>query len=417
MLIPRNIQCRIIVDLLNDRLPEGYSLQELDALLCAFDEPWQSYLGPLLDSMAIPPGLDRAQFQARYARLTAEHREMVYAEAERTPHIPALGDLRLPEIEWLWEQWIPRGMLTVLGAMPAAGKSYLALDLATRLIARTTFPDGAPVGEGGPVIYVDAENVPQILNQRARAWGTDRSQLYVMGPADEQLALDFNHADDRDRLVEWAWKKSPALIVVDSLSSISARGENSVEDVRDIFSFLSRVALDFRCGLLLIHHLRKPATGCPPPGCLTFHELRGSSHISAISRSIIGLHWVQTGPLPRPDDPRRLEVLKTNLCRYPPPIGVSLHPLAHDPEVAGLTYGEVPPAYRQPTKRDECVRWLRELLGQHGPLAPGQVMAMAQGAGFSRATVYRARQQLGQGLLETRGARPADLRWAITAGE
>ena len=50
----------------------------------------------------------------------------------------------IPPVSWLWPGWIPRGMITLLCAAPGAGKSYLALDLARRLIAGLPWPDGAP---------------------------------------------------------------------------------------------------------------------------------------------------------------------------------------------------------------------------------------------------------------------------------
>ena len=74
---------------------------------------------------------------------------------------------RLKPIEWLWQDWLPRGMLTVLGAAPGVGKSFLSVDLAWRVITRQAFPDGNPLQARSPqpcVIYVDAEAVPQIIN-------------------------------------------------------------------------------------------------------------------------------------------------------------------------------------------------------------------------------------------------------------
>jgi hypothetical protein len=413
MLIPKNLQCRIVAALLNGRLPEGYTLDQLERLYIAFDEPWRTYLGPLLDAQAMPAGVERSSFINSYVGITPDHRDVVSGEVERSVHVPPLDELALPEIEWLWEGWIPRGMLTLFGAMPSAGKSYVALDLARRVIAGTTFPDGTAVPEPGPVIFIDAENVPQIHNRRATAWGMDRSQLYLMGPGENRLMIDLSREPERDRLVEWAWAKRPILIVVDSLSSITTRGENKVEDVRDIFIFLNRVALDYGCGMLVIHHLRKPGAQFPSPKTLTFHELRGSSHITAMSRSIIGLHWVRTGPDRDLNDPRRMEVLKTNLCRYPEPIGVCFRPLESDPEVAEIVYGEVPQPHRAPTQRTECSQWLAALLEKHGPLPPRQVVTMAAKAGYSRATVYRARQTLGERVVDTgRSGRP-DNRWAL----
>ena len=117
--------------------------------------------------------------------------------------------------------------------------------------------------------------------------------------------------------MEWAWSTHPALIVVDSLSSITTRGENSIEDVRDVFAFLNRLALDYRCGTVIIHHLRKPGAQLPPAKTLTFHDLRGSSHISTMSRSVIGLHWVRTAPEPNMNDPRRMDVPNEPMPRSP----------------------------------------------------------------------------------------------------
>ena len=238
MLIPKNLQCRVIAALLNGHLPDGYSLEQLESLYRDFDEPWRNYLGPLLDAQEIPEGVSRATFINGYVGITSEHRAFAFEEARRVVDIPALDELELPEIEWLWEGWIPRGMLTLFGAMPSAGKSYVALDLARRVIEGTSFPDGTPVNDAGTVIYVDAENAPQIHNRRAIAWGMDRTKLYLMRPDEGRLMIDLTGEYDRDRLVEWAWSTHPALIVVDSLSSITTRGENSIEDVREVFAFL-----------------------------------------------------------------------------------------------------------------------------------------------------------------------------------
>jgi hypothetical protein len=415
MLIPKNVQCRILAALLGERLPDGFTLEQIGHMYRAFSEPWRTYLGPLLDAMEMPPGIARSSFIAGYVRLSAEERQIVAEEAARSTHIPSLEELDLPEIEWVWEHWLPRGMVTVLGAMPSAGKSYLALDLAARIMAGTTFPDGTRVARPGPVIYVDAENLPQIHNQRATAWGVDRSQLYVMGPADQRLMIDLGHPYDQDRLVEWAWAKRPALIVVDSLGAVTSRGENHVEDVRDIFIFLNRVALDFDCGVLLIHHLRKPVLHLPVPRSLTFYDLRGSSHIAAMGRSIIGLHWVQTGPRADLNDPRRMEVLKTNLCPYPEGMGVSFRSMPRDPQVAEVVYGEPPQPYREPSQRSGCAEWLLEVLAEYGPLPPAQVVAWAEKAGYSRKAVYHVRRELAGRVANTHGRQHPENQWTLAS--
>jgi hypothetical protein len=132
-----------------------------------------------------------------------------------------------------------------------------------------------------------------------------------------------------------------------------------------------------------------------------------------MSRSVIGLHWVRTGPRADLNDPRRMDVLKTNLCRYPAGIGVTLQPMEEDPQVAEILYGPIPRAYQQPTKQDACAGWLLEALEVHGTLTPAEVVAMGAKAGFSRATLYRARRQLGPQVVVTHGKCRAEDQWAL----
>lgn len=326
------------------------------------------------------------------------------------PSLQEIAD-ELPEVDWVWPQWIPRGMITLLGAVPGAGKSYVALDLARRIISGEPFPDGAPVPvPGANVIYVDAELVPQLINERALAWQMDRRRLFLMLPEEDDL-IDFGRVDCRDRLVEMIHTLRPELVVIDSLSSISLKGENNVEDVRCLLSFLNAVAVNFQCGLLLIHHLRKRGNKLPMLDILTIDDFRGSSHIIAMSRSVLGLSVVQTGPEMDRNGPRRLEVIKTNLARYPEPIGVEFQPL--HPRGVRLQYGDAPQRYKEPSKVDECAEWLLQTLEESDePLSPREIVELAKEAGYSQAMVYRARRGLAQ-VVNTEGRQSPNNRWTL----
>ena len=282
------------------------------------------------------------------------------------------------------------------------------------------------------MVWVDGEAVPQIQNQRAEAWGMDRSRLYLMLPAEPYGMIDFGDEGQQDTLVEMCYRLGPELVVVDSLSSISARGENNVEDVRAMLGFLSAVAREFELGLLLIHHLRKrgPLAALGTSGFVNPDEFRGSSHIIAMARSVMALSVVQEGPEPDRNGPRRLEVVKTNLCRYPPALGVVFEEAEEDAEmgrggdagmaVPWLRWAEAPRAYREPTQAEECAEWLVELLAVAGePVRPKEVVALAKEVGFPRATVYRARSELGEAIVDVgSGKRDPGKAWRLAdAGE
>ena len=322
------------------------------------------------------------------------------------PDYPSLADIAdaLPAIEWLWPGWIPSGMITLLGSAPGVGKSMLSLDLARRVIHGMDFPDGSVVSRPGSVIYVDAELVPQLINERAERWKMDTSALYLLQPA--EFFIDFGEQRDRDRLAEMAYTIDPVLIIIDSLSSISSRGENSVKEVRGLLSFLNNLALDMQAGLLLIHHLRKGSNS------LNIDSFRGSSHIVAMSRSVLGLSMVQTGPEPDRNGPRQLELIKTNLGRYPDPIGVELLPL--HPDGVLIEYVDPPRAYEPPTQTTLCGEWLVETLEEFGgPMRPRDIVSLAAEDGFSRSTLYRARSDLGDAITNTEGHHNPDNRWEL----
>jgi putative DNA primase/helicase len=325
----------------------------------------------------------------------------------------SLAEMDLPPIEWLWEGWIARGVITALAAAPGTGKSYVALDLARRVLAGEAWPDGLPLpGDlGGTVVYVDAENVPQIHKERSERWGMDLRRLYMMLPEIDR-PIDFGDQESRDTLIEMMHATGAGFVVVDSLSMINTRGENNVEDVRGILGFLNQVAQEFRCGLVLIHHLKKRQQ-LPLQSELTQDDLRGSTQIQAMARTVLGLSLVQTGPETDRNGPRKMEVLKSNIARIPAPLGcefVDLHPRG----VYLKWTKEAPKAFQEPSKNELCQEWLAQFLRDSGePVSPADVVKAADEAGFSRRTVYRAREALEGRILNTEGRQHPDNCWML----
>lgn len=405
-MLTRRMQIQAVADALAG-LPPAHPYRDAQ-----FSPPWRT-------CWAAIQGAPGGGMTAQEALLTTLR--SLFPENERNQIVgailsaqPGLGPLFFPNlaevaltlrpITWLWPEWLPKGMLSLLGAQPGSGKSLLALDLARRIIHNLGYPDDTPIqtaDAGRPVIYVDGECVPQIITERARSWAVDMTRLYPMLPSFEK-PVDFAGLESQEQLIEMIYSARPALIIIDSLGSINTKGENAVDDVRGILNFFNTVAAEFDVAILLIHHLRKrPSLPLLPE--LTFDDFRGSSHIIAMARSVLGLSLVRTGPEPDPNGPRKLQVLKTNLTGYPKPIGmelVKLHPSGVLPR-----YGEVPRTFEAPTKESDCQAWLLETLEEGGALRPRDLIAAAEEAGFSRATVYRARAELGEQIANTKSGR------------
>ncbi len=363
----------------------------------------------------------------------------------RHPTFPSLADISLiiPPVTWLWPGWIPRGMLTLLCAAPGAGKSYFALDLARRLIHGLPWPDGAPStasaaadahasAEPKRVVYVDAEAAPALLNARAIAWGLDRSHLYPLSPfsASDGL-LDFNQPIWRDRLTAMVAALRPPLVIIDSLGSALHGGENQVSTVDLFFGYLNDLAVHTQSAILILHHLNKQEafSGALPNVSISSNQVRGSGHIVSLARSVLALTDVRPlAPVqialdPQTAAPRRLQIIKTNLIANhstgphgsggPIPLDVTFATAPNG--AAELTYAPAAPTTPRPrTQVESCARWLLDYLTRvNVPVQTVKLQDHAHRAGYSRNTLYRARELLGPQIIDTRARHAEGNCWVL----
>ncbi len=381
-----------------------------------FTEPWRSIflIGerndrlPLRGASPLTMAINTVADDADHAREL-----MRQIEAANDPqHFPTLAEIAkdLPPVSWLWTDWIPRGMLSLLGAYQGGGKSYFVLDLARTVIAGETWPDGSEKAKAGTVIYVDAEAIPQVNNERAEKLGVDRDKLYLV-MADNGQLLDLTQRTWQDLLIEMVADLEPDLVIIDSLTSISSVGQNSVEDTNRLLMFLVGLANFGQCGMLVLHHLRKPPGGQMTLPGISIHDFRGSSHITAMARTVLDLSVVQKpGKAFSLNGPRRVEIAKTNLGPYPEPLGLTL--IEQDGR-AVFEYGEAPAVESRETKSNDCESWLIAYLEEAGASKPSDVVADAEEEGFNQRMVYRARKALGDRIRNTAGYRSPKNQWIL----
>lgn len=311
----------------------------------------------------------------------------------------------LPDVNWLWEQWIPRGMLTLLAAWPGIGKTYVALDLARRIIDGLMAPDNSHINlNSKTVIYVDAEDFLPIIHLRTKEWGMDLSRFYPIRRPPRDL-IDMTKQSYQDELIDMCYDLQPDLVIVDSLSSVNSKGENSIEDLREILNYFVEIPQSFDCGLVLIHHLRKPGKN-GSAGPVTMHDLRGSGHLVAMARSIIGIDTVDAD---NPNAARIMKVIKTNLCQYPAPLSIRFSP-TENPEVADLVYGKGDLAHLPQSLTGDCANWLLDVLKE--PKTYREIVELGEDQ-YSESTIQRARKLLNGRVYDTLGSHTAGNQWAV----
>ena len=341
--------------------------------------------------------------------------DAIYASAAPL-RFPTLSELaaNLEPVTWLWENWVPKGMLTMLGAYQGTGKSYLTMDLARIVLHGSTWPDGQPTQH-------DAAGARGLCRcgghttgqQRARHGdGRGRKRMYLLLRLTWANCSIWTRQVWRDRLLDLCYTVSPALVIIDSLNAVTSTGTKSVEDVNALMSFLAGVARYFDTSLVLVHHLRKPGGGQLMLPGISIHDFMGSAHITAMMRSVIGMSVVQQkGRQFSLNGPRRVEVVKTNLTpTYPPALAVTLE--QPSPGAVRFSYA---PVEADDTGADEQTpeEWLVKYLEENGPTAFGDLVDDAEQENISKTALHRARKRLGGRIVDSGKRQSQGNQWML----
>lgn len=357
-----------------------------------FDEPYKRYWQALENSV---PGKELETLKA----IATDEDQKRILEAETHPiNYPSLADLedQIKDVSWYWDYRIPNGKMTVLGGESGVSKSMLAQYICYMQIHASKFPDDTPIHDSArPVLYVDCEGFASGIKARAKAWNMDMSKFYLWSvDFDRDGFINFSNQAFRDELIERINHCKPALVVIDSFGNATAGGQDKVEDVRDLLNFLNQVAYQFNIALILVAHTRKPPAIFNGRGEINQDDIRGSGHVVAMARSVIGVWIVQTKAEPDPNGPRIMAVLKSNYGRKPKPIGYDVFNDSKSDNPV-IIFSEAPKPYKEPSQAELCANWILESLEEAGePIKPKDLESLASKAGFKRDTFYSAHRKL-----------------------
>jgi putative DNA primase/helicase len=297
-----------------------------------------------------------------------------------------LGNLLAP-IQWDWPGWLPRGFLTLLASKPGAGKSTLCLHLAATYLSGRPWPNGAAFNaDRGKVLWCESEASHALNLERARNWGLDLAR--ILSPLDNPL---HNFRLDNRRhyaaLLKFARRDDVRLVILDSLGGLRSQGSNALPIGNFVFALadLARIAGK---PVLLTHHFRK-RTGHHGGLPSDLDRLLGAAAITQAAHVI----WALDTPDPAEPEHRRLSVMKNNLLQHPFTLQFLQKTAQAGPSLP-LHFGPAPQEPSRSPERDRALDFLRRLLAD-GPLPATRVKSEYEAAGFSRATIDRAKQHLG----------------------
>jgi hypothetical protein len=229
----------------------------------------------------------------------------------------------LPEIAWAWEGLIPRGFVSVVGALPGEGKTALL----TALAWQATRPEGELLGrrvEPTGAVFVDFDAATGdgravrgwIERHKAAVPDGDMDRLVVLEPDGDTYGLGEEELAELEGVVKEA---GAGLVIVDSFMAAFPLDVVKSHQVQAAFYHLRRLALSTGAAVVVIDHLPKPVNG----EAAGARGLLGSIAKVAQARSV---HILTRVP-PREVEGRhvlRWDVLKNSFAPVPEPFGVEL---------------------------------------------------------------------------------------------
>ena len=311
-------------------------------------------------------------------------------------------------IEWLWEDRVPLGMLTLWAGAPKLGKSYVSLDLAAAVSRGIAMP-GSPPAEGpGSVVLLSAEDdLARTILPRFRAAGGDRERVFAIesvflecgGEALPSLKKDMEKIEEAVESLG-----DCRLVVIDPISAyLSGVDDHRNTELRGVLSPLKAMAERHNVAVVMLSHLNKGGGN----GAMARERVQGSvAYVGACRANFLFVRDAS--------DPARRRVLMAdlggNLAGPAPTLGyvIEEHHRQTGPcvcwldEPLAITADEALEAERARSEsrkeaaapeRGEAKQWLREVLSA-GPIPTTEVLAAARAAGIGTRTINRAKREL-----------------------
>ena len=308
--------------------------------------------------------------------------------------------------DWLWDNRIPLGMLTLLAGPQALGKSTLAYWLAAQ-VSRGLLP-GTLHGAPRSVLVTSTEDSwPHVIVPRLMAMGADLTRVHRLEVADDTGSRGLVLPADLVGLPDLARRIDAVLLIMDPMvSRLGGRVDTHRDgDVRaalePLVAALQEAGL---AGLGLAHLSKTTATS----SMNVLERVMGSLAFTAVARAVLAVL-----PDPEVEDRRLLGLVKCSVGRTDipnlafrlanhrleiPNAVLDVAQLEWDTSAALPTVSEAMAAGQDLELRGavkEAAEWLTDFLDQEGSPYSADVKKAAGKAGISEAAVKRAATRLG----------------------
>ncbi len=312
-----------------------------------------------------------------------------------------MEDIQETPIRWLWYGWLPLGKMTILAGTGGCGKTNLSLALTSIITNGGLFPDGSQCENPGKVLIYSTEDDPaDTLKPRLIANGADISKVSIIeGKNNKQGKPEpFDPVKDFPKIEQYI-KHNPdvKLLIIDPIVSVVQGDMNKANDVRRSLQPLVNLANQYNFAILGITHFAKVSINNNPAD-----RILGSQAFSALARMALCIFRRET------EGDCILARAKSNISSLDS--GIQFHlQTVNISDVIETTkvewVGTIEGSAKEFLNASELDRgennsvvnaakdFLIELLSKVEKMASKQVYAESRKAGFSDASIRRAKRQ------------------------
>jgi len=252
------------------------------------------------------------------------------------------------------------------------------LQIAKSIIDGSAFPDGTTPAVNGSVLWIESEAAQQLNRSRAESWCIDLNRLNTPFE-DVYKDFNFNEESHKKAVFNVATHEDIKLIILDSLSGSNTKIKENDAEMMNMVKFFAEIAKRTGKPVILTHHLNK---GDKDNRSVNLSRVRGSSAIVQLCRSVIAIDT----PDILDKEKKRLSVIKSNLAKFPVPLGFCF-------EDEQMIWSDAPRPAIKLSQSDKAEMLLSDLL-KNDAVLQSRIEKECEQAGISFATMKNVKQKL-----------------------